>query len=252
MDKKKVKKAAISSAAAVVAAAGIAAGGCADTPAELILGEDSASPHIEYSIASGSAEHDAPDTDSADEITDTEDEERRISSRSVIKRAVYSLPLAVRVLVVLPLWAIGSVLTWLLGLAGSALSPYLGHILITAGLVIAAGAVIWGAVKSVFPDARLRDVFTKRNITIAVSAAVVISALDWILAACLEGYDSIKFYIITALLFVFSACFTLAFALSAARKNAAEEAPAPIPEEPVDPVITITDSAGTFTLHPEK
>ena len=119
-------------------------------------------------------------------------------------------------------------------------------------LVIAAGAVIWGAVKSVFPEARLRDVFTKRNITIAVSAAVVISALDWILAACLEGYDSIKFYIITALLFVFSACFTLAFALSAARKNAAEEPPAPIPEEPVDPVITITDSAGTFTLHPEK
>ena len=110
---KKSAKQAATTAVALLTAASVMTGSLFDTPAALV--PDDGSPAIVYNMTTGL---DGADDDDAG-VTEDESEEtrRRGGIRAILRARILQLPLLVRLLVILPIWALGTVL---LAAAGAA------------------------------------------------------------------------------------------------------------------------------------
>lgn len=107
-------------------------------------------------------------------VADTASERKR-SLRERIAERIASLPLAVRVLFVLPAWAIGFAIIWLFSALGSLMGvPILGAFikwLIGAAVVL---GLILLAQKLIFPNISLKELLSKKNLVpLAVCAGVI-------------------------------------------------------------------------------
>lgn len=101
--------------------------------------------------------------------------ERKRSLRERIAERITRLPMAVRVLFVLPAWAIGFAILWAFSLLTSLLGvPILGAFLKwLIGAAVVLGLILL-AQKLIFPNISLKELLSKKNLVpLAVCAAVI-------------------------------------------------------------------------------
>ena len=170
MDK---KKAAAAAAVTVAAAAGMVTGTVFDSPADL-MGEPAAIVSVQ-----------ADDDDCA-----VAQEERQKGPAARIREWVLRLPAAVRMLVGVPLWALGWVLlTGLSTLWAGAVTPLLSKVLGWLCLALILLAVFICSVKAAFPDVPLRKFLCPRNVLFILGMTALLAAADLALPAVWQGYD---------------------------------------------------------------
>ena len=175
MEKKKSwkKKAAVGVICAATGA-GVLVNGAIDTPNDL-LQDDAAAVMIE--------------AQADDDMVAADDDERK---GSPLRRWLLSLPMGVRALIGVPLWALGWGITELLALLWQAvLSPLGGTILswlLTAALALGAFAL---TAKAMFPDIPLKKILRPRNILIVVGGTLLLGVIDTVLPLFWTGYPHI-------------------------------------------------------------
>lgn len=180
--KKLVKKAA-ATAAWLFAAAALALGSVVDTPDELFSG----TPQAVQVVLAATQEDDC--TSEAHAYAGPVKKERL---RDKLRRLFLAQPSVVRGVMLLPFWAIGKVLIGLLSLLFAALNPALQIILGVLLNAILLFGLFLVALKLLFPNLRLRDLLTKRNILLLAAGSLLLSATDAILKAFWEDYRPVS------------------------------------------------------------
>lgn len=170
---KRLVKKTLTAIVCAVAAAALAVGSLADTPQELFSGAQQTGQAV---VA----------------MADAAEPEKKPTLRDRLRRFFLGQPSVVRGVVLLPLWAAGKGLLALLSGLFAALHPALQAVLgvlFNAALLFGLFALVF---KLLFPDKRLKEVLTKRNIVRLVSGAVLLAAADAILRVFWEEYRPVS------------------------------------------------------------
>ena len=244
--KKNAKKAAATTAIALLTAASVVTGSLFDSPAAL-LPDDGASAVV-YTVG------DAPD--GADDDAGVEEDEsgetrRRGGVRAALRARVLRLPLIVRLLFVMPLWALGSVILAGAGAAWALLQPVLGKIAGFALLLALLLGAFLIAAKAAFPDLPLKKLLNRRSFFALLLGAAGLSALDALLPAVWGEYARAKDIVLSVGFFLVLCCAAVPFALREQRRrlqNAAAERTAEKTGEKKPRKLVFTDAGGTFTV----
>lgn len=179
----RIGKRALAAAAGVVAACSLALGSLANSPDELFHGV----PPVAPSAAMQSADETCPS-----DPAKSSESKKESRLRSWLRKVFFSQPSIVRGAVLLPFWAAGKVLLSLFSLLFIALSPVfqiLLGVLLNALLLFGLFAAL---LKLLFPNLRLRELFTKRNILILTIGSIALSIADAVLRATWEDYRPIS------------------------------------------------------------
>lgn len=179
---KKFGRQAAKTVAGLLAAVSLALGGVVDSPEELFSGAPQAA-HVVY------CDVDAEDCLSTATTSQTDP---KVRLREKLRRLFLSQPSVVRGIVLLPFWAVGKVLITLFSLLFAALSPVLQillGVLLNALLLFGLFLIV---LKLLFPNLRLRDLLTKRNIMLLSIGSIALSVTDAILRTYWEDYRPIS------------------------------------------------------------
>ena len=179
---KKLGKRAAMTAAGLFAAVSLALGGVVDSPEELFSGAPQAA-HVVIC---------APDQDDCTASATSAEPAKKERLRDKLRRLFFSQPSVVRGVVLLPFWAVGKVLIALFSLLFAALSPVLQvllGVLLNALLLFGLFLIV---LKLLFPNLRLRDLLTKRNIILLATGSILLSVADAILRTYWEDYRPIS------------------------------------------------------------
>ncbi|MBO4914087.1 MAG: hypothetical protein J5449_02675 [Oscillospiraceae bacterium] len=242
--KKTTKKAAVTTALALLTAASVVTGSLFESPAAL-LPEDGA-PNIVYNMNTGL--DGADDDDAGMQEDESEETRRRGGVRAVLRERILRLPLIVRLLVILPMWALGSVLLAAFGAAWTLMQPVLGKLAGFAIMLAVLAAAFFLCAKAVFPDLSVKKLFSRRSVVALLLGASGLTLADALLPAVWAEYEQMKTIVLSGGFFVALCCAAIPLALreqrsrlDAARK--AEEKRKKLPEK-----LTFTDAGGTFTV----
>ena len=170
----KRKKAAVA-AVTTAAAAGMVTGALFDTPAELMNAPEP-DPVVEFLSDDG-------DGTGAEET-------RRSAPVSRVKNWIWSLPAAVRLLVGVPLWALGWVLLSALSLLWGGAAPVVERLLSWLCLSLVLLAVFAVSVKAALPDLPLKEILRPRNVVFILGTALLLGLADLVLPTVWQGYDA--------------------------------------------------------------
>ncbi len=108
------------------------------------------------------------------------------TTRERICLRMQSMPLLVRVFILLPLWAIGEVITTVISvLFKSQVGQFLLHFLLEAAVLIGIFALVW---KLLFPHVPLRKQFLKKNWPWLIGGALLVTAADALLGYYLKQW----------------------------------------------------------------
>ena len=191
--KKKLRSAAIK-AAGTVTAAGMLLNGTVDgsellaSPAE--KAQQAQAAHVQYGTAprytvTGAKAEPAP------------------TPKELLREKVLGLPAPVKGLVLLPLWTIGAVANYAFSLLLGLFVKIFGGSLLT---FLFQFALIFGlfalALKLLFPDKKLRELLTKKNLLWMAVSALVLTAADMILKTWYEPYAKVRALILLVLALV--------------------------------------------------
>lgn len=179
---KKIGKQAAKTAAGLLAAVSLALGGVVDSPEELFSG----APQTAHVVRCET------DTDDCLSTVASSASDKKERLRDKLRRLFLSQPSVVRGIVLLPFWAIGKVLIVLFSLLFAALSPVLQillGVLLNALLLFGLFLIV---LKLLFPNLRLRDLLTKRNIILLSIGSILLSVTDAILRTYWEDYRPIS------------------------------------------------------------
>ncbi|MBQ1890901.1 MAG: hypothetical protein II164_00990 [Firmicutes bacterium] len=173
---------------------GVAAGTVFDSPSEITLSDVKEPTPIVEVVDLG--KKDSPIKVEEPGRTTAEEEKKTIKQR--IKERVQAMPAAVRTVVVLPLYYVGTVVTRLAGAAFSTImAPVLAAILkwVVLALVIFAGVAL--ALKAIFPDIPLKKLLRPRNFLYVLIGVAVIALIDKAMPLIFSDYrqwaDTIAF-----------------------------------------------------------
>ena len=233
--KKSAKQAAATTAVALLTAASVMTGSLFDTPAALV--PDDGSPAIVYNMTTGL---DGADDDDAG-VTEDESEEtrRRGGIRAILRARILQLPRLVRLLVILPIWALGKVLLAAAGAAWPLLSPVLGK---AAGFALMLALLIGSfvlAAKAVFPDLPINKLLSRRSLVALLLGAAGLSAA-W------ADYEQAKNIVLSVGFLIALSCAAVPFALREQKRRLTARTE---PEPPAEPeTLVFTDAGGTFTV----
>ena len=168
---KSIKKKALGAAAAITTGTAVLVNGVFGNPEEMLnLQNEANKPAIVHYV-----EEEAEPEDEDLEEEEEEEEEGPLSLRERFRRWVWSWPVALRVLIGLPLWAGGWGICQLAQLLWSSL---LGPVFKVICSILTLGAVLAGVMglvgRALFPELPLREVFKKsRLIGLGISAAAL-------------------------------------------------------------------------------
>ena len=113
------------------------------------------------------------------------------------KQMLYKVPVPVRAIAGLPLWAVGSgILYTLSGLYSAVLAPVLSHIIGFALCALILLAVFTLTMKTIFPNMPLKKILRKRNIIRVLIGAAVLKAADIVLPLFWGEYTRYKYMIL--------------------------------------------------------
>ena len=135
---------------------------------------------------------DVDDDDDADGQKGT-----KLSVMARFRQAVLSLPSPVCLLIITPLWLIGTGLMTLITavwntLFASPLGAFIASFAVGFAVLTGLFAV---TARTLFPDVPLRDILTKRNVLILGVAALVLSGLDAAMPLFWEKYPAVSFLV---------------------------------------------------------
>ncbi len=233
-----MKKTAAVSAVALLTAASVTTGSLFSTPAAL-LSDDS--PASAYTV---SVDPDGVDDDDAGTEQDESGEtKKRGGVRAALRVRVLRLPLAVRLLVVLPLWALGSVILAAAGAVWPLLAPGLGRIAGWALLLALLALGFFAAVKTAFPDLPLKKLLNRRSLAALVLGASAIAVADAVGAAVWEEYGQVKDIVLSVAFFAVFVCVTVPFALREQKRRLR----ASVPPKKQDTLL-FTDGRETYRI----
>lgn len=240
---KKEKKAAVTTAVAAATAASLLVGGLFDTPRDLLEGDGSSPSPVMLDAADLD---DGLDEDLEEESGQDGEERKRGGLRSVLRSRVLRLPLAARMLLVLPAWGVGSL--FLLGGDAllTALSPLLGKVL---GVVLLAAALVGAfllAAKTIFPDLPLKKILNRRTLPALLMGAGVLAALDGILSVTWADYGDWKSVVQSVGLLAALTGTVCAFVIR--EQKARRKAKMAASTEKAPKELIFTDAAGSFTI----
>ena len=246
MKKEEKKKAgAAGAAAAVVAAASVAVAGAFSSPAAILDDEDKPSAYVERAEAEESSPESSPDD------TEDEEEKKKPGLKAAIRNKLLSLPLAVRTLLLVPMWAIGTGIIFLLGGLWSVLSPALGKVLGAVALAALAYGIIALGLKALFPNMPIKKLINRKTLPAVCIAGAVAAALDVILPLLIADYSNIRSVVQTVLMTVVAGIAIVSLSAIFSRRKRPEE-PAPDPEPDAEPEmpeeITFEDAGGSFKI----
>ena len=246
MKKEEKKKAgAAGAAAAVVAAASVAVAGAFSSPAAILDDEDKPSAYVERAEAEESSPESSPDD------TEDEEEKKKPGLKAAIRNKLLSLPLAVRALLLVPMWAIGTGIIFLLGGLWSVLSPALGKVLGAVALAALAYGIIALGLKALFPNMPIKKLINRKTLPAVCIAGAVAAALDVILPLLIADYSNIRSVVQTVLMTVVAGIAIVSLSAIFSRRKRPEE-PAPDPEPDAEPEmpeeITFEDAGGSFKI----
>ncbi|MEA4915366.1 MAG: hypothetical protein VB061_12440 [Christensenella sp.] len=192
---KKLGKKAAAATVGLLAAASLALGSVVDTPDELFSGV----PQVAQVVLCASAQDDcAPEASSSEPA-----KKERLRDR--LRRLFLSQPSILRGIVLLPFWAAGKVLIAFFSLLFTALSPVLQVVLGVLLNAILLFGLFLVVLKLLFPNLRLRDFLTRRNILLLLAGSLILSAADTVLKMFWEDYRPVSIAIkLTVALIVLS------------------------------------------------
>lgn len=230
-NKSELRKKAAAAAVAVTASASLLIGGLFSSPAALVE-EEELLPGPVYSDDAdpGPGEDAEEELEAAEEEEEEEEEEQApAGARARLRQKILQLPLLIRLLVILPLWAVGwLLLTGLSALWGLVLSPVLGKavawLLLLAALV---GAFVLAA-KTVFPDLPVKKILNRRSLLGLVIGAVLLGAADCVLPLVWDGYGRVEAIVRLVGIGLVFGTVTVSFALREQRRRRS------LPPEPVE------------------
>lgn len=179
---KKLGKRTAAVAVGLLAAASLALGGLVDSPDELFSGTPQAAQVILCASAQDNCAQDADSTKPA----------KKERLRDKIRRLFLAQPSVVRGVVLLPFWAVGKVLIFLASAFFTALNPVFQvilSILLNALLLFGLFLIV---LKLLFPNLRLRDLLTKKNVILLVTGSLLLSITDRVLRTFWEDYRPIS------------------------------------------------------------
>lgn len=179
---KKIGKKTVTAVIGIAAAAALALGSLVDSPEELFQGTAQA----QVVMAA-----DDEDERAGAKATSAEPAQKE-KFRDKLRRLFLSQPSIVRGVVLLPFWAVGKALLALFSLFLPVLTPLfqvLLGILLNAALLFGLFALV---LKLLFPNLRLRDLFTKRNIILFAMVSILLSVTDAVLRTYWEDYRPIS------------------------------------------------------------
>ena len=243
MKKEEKKKAgAAGAAAAVVAAASVAVAGAFSSPAAILDDEDKPAAYVERA----EAEESSPES-SLDE-TEDEEEKKKPGLKAAVRKKLLSLPLAVRVLVLVPLWAIGTGIVFLLGGLWQVLSPALGKALGAVAIAALVYGIIALGIKAIFPNVPIKKLLNRKTIPAMCIAGAAAAALDVIFPLFISDYSNIRSVAQTVLMTVCAGTAIIAVSLLISRRKKPEPAPEPEPEPEIPEEIMFEDAGGSFKI----
>jgi len=179
---KKFAKRTAATTAGVLAAAALAIGAVVDSPDELFSG----APQAAQVVLCASTQDDC----AQEAVPATPAQKERL--RDKLRRLFLAQPSVVRGVVLLPFWAIGKVLIGLCSLLFTALSPVLQLILgVLFNALLLLGLFLL-VLKLLFPNLKLRDFLTKRNVLLLVAGSLLFSLTDTVLKMFWEDYRPIS------------------------------------------------------------
>ena len=147
----------------------------------------------------------------------------------LFREKVISLPAPVKGLVLLPLWTVGAIANYALSLLLSLFAKVFGGSILT---FLFQFALLFGlfalALKLLFPNKKLRDLLTKKNLLWMAVSALVLTAADMLLKTWYEPYAKVRSLILLVLALILLSL--LAWRILYRRKKPAEEAPEPVYE----------------------
>ena len=242
--KNTAKKTALTATLALLTAASVVTGSLFETPAAL-LPEDGA-PSIVYNMNTGL--DGAEDDDAGAQEDESEETRRRGGIRAVLRQRILQLPLVVRLLVILPLWALGTVILAAAGAVWPLLSPMLGKV---AGFALMLSLLIGAfvlAAKAAFPDLPVKKLLSRRSLVALLLGASALSVADAVLGAAWADYEQAKDIVLSVGFFLALSCAAVPFALRE-QKRRIEKAAAERAREAAKPsTLVFTDGSGTFTV----
>ncbi|MBO4862268.1 MAG: hypothetical protein J5535_05180 [Firmicutes bacterium] len=172
---KTVKGKLITAVTALSLFTGITAGSVFDSPSEITL-SDVKEPTPVVEVVDLGKKDASMEIQAPDEAL-IEEEKKTLKQR--IKERIQAMPAAVRTVVVLPLYYVGTVVTKLAGAAFSTvMAPVLAALLkwVVLALVIFAGVAV--ALKAIFPDIPLKKLLRPRNFLYVLLSVIVIALID--------------------------------------------------------------------------
>ena len=225
--KSDLKKKAIKAGVAVITSASVLVGGLFSSPDALLADEQQLNP---VAITQNDNDNDSDDGDEEDSGSQEEEEEssgESVGLRAALRQRILRLPLAVRVFVLVPLWALGwAIWTVATGLWTMLLGPVagkaVGWLFLLAALL---GAAALG-LKTVFPNLPLRKIVNKKSILGLVLGGLALGAADLTVPLFWDGYERLAqiFRAVGVALVLGVCCFALIRRLL--KRQAAEPLPA--------------------------
>ena len=241
---KNAKRTVATTAVALLTAASVTTGSLFETPAALL--PDDGAPSIVYHMNNSL---DGADDDDAGVSEDESAETRRRGGvRAILRARILQLPLIVRLLVILPLWALGTVILAAAGAAWPLLSPVLGKI---AGfalmLALLVGAFLLAA-KAVFPDLPLKKLLSRRSLVALALGAAGLTLADAILGAAWADYEQAKNIVLSTGFFLALSCAAVPFALREQKRRLREESAKDVKPPKQPETLTFHDGVSSFTV----
>ena len=178
-NKKSIRKKAVKGVTTAAVLASILAGSAFSGPADIIDDQDIVNYRPAPIVMDVDEYVNAPVEDDDDGDAD-EQKGAKLSISARFRQAVLRLPVSVRVLIVTPLWALGTAIMTAISFLWSTLfaSPLGAFIASFAfGFAILTG-LFTATAKMLFPDLSLRKILQKRNVIIIGCLALLLSGID--------------------------------------------------------------------------
>lgn len=248
--KKDIKKKAVKAGVAVVTSASVLVGGLFSSPDALLAREQNLNPVV---ITQNDNDNDGDDDDSSSSEEDEEEQEgESVGLRAALRQRILQLPLAVRVFVMVPLWAIGwTVWTVASGLWTMLLGPIAGKAVSWLFLLAALlGAAALG-LKTVFPNMPLKKIFNKKSLLGLILAGLGLGAADLTVPLFWDGYEKLAHVLRGSGMALILGTLSFVLIRKILKQHRSEPLPAEGPAEPEEEhvwtdaeILALADSVG--------
>jgi hypothetical protein len=253
--KKDLKKKLAKTGVALFTSASVLVGGVFPSPDALLADEQPLNPVVAYENDNDDLDGDGGDDDgSADEEEEEELAGETAGVRARLKQRILQLPLALRVFVLVPMWALGwGIWTVATGLWSMLLGPIAGKALGWLFLLAALLGAFTLGIKAIFPDMPLKKILNKKSLLGLLLGGLALGAADLTLPLFWDGYEHLAQIFRASGVAVILGTVSFALIRRTLRRRreeaaAAEEAPAePEAEEAPRPwtdaeILALTDS----------